>query len=261
MHEKHLKLLTENKYYLIYSKRTNRPYLNVNNAGFMFESRLEADAFIKEMKDDLMRKNEPQQNTKDVISLFYSCGMEKVFLKTSSSKDLVEVPVCKEDTKGVYYNCILTRSIIQLKQTKKKKYLRDMYKLKFIIPIMIKKRKKKEYHQLHYIYATVKKDMKYYVFFSTLQEFEKWNEKQNEVWKPLEVLMPAVKSIRGDNPVLINPLTDKLILTGQQINDMEEKYTKKTTSSSSNDTGEKRNEKESSNKRSNRQSSGQEHSK
>ena len=73
---------------------------------------------------------------------------------------------------------------------------------------------------MHYVYATLKKNMEFYVFFSTLAEFDKWNSQQRDEWKPLEIYMGDFKKIRKQNPIIINPLSDMLILTGEQVDDM-----------------------------------------
>lgn len=220
MNERHLKIITESKYYIIISKDTNRPYIDDNYSSYMFSNAKDANAFIKALKVGAYINKDSKQYTKEVISLFYALGVEKICIKPSGSDNFVDIPVLREDAKKFYYNGYLNSRIYRLKQTKKKKYLRDMYKAKFIVPILLDKRKSQNYPHMHYVYAKLKKNIEFYVFFSTIAEFEKWNTSQKDEWKPLEMRMGDFKKIRKDSPIIINPLSDQLILTGEQVDDM-----------------------------------------
>jgi hypothetical protein len=71
---------------------------------------------------------------------------------------------------------------------------------------------------MYYSYAKFGSDTKYYVLFSKLSEFEEWNKTQSDEWKPMELDLRKFGRIRDESPVIINPLTDKLILDNKQLN-------------------------------------------
>lgn len=214
MTEKQIQLLTTRSYYVVYSNITKKPYIDEEFSCYMIEDKEKK----KEIAKDTYIKNQPTINSKILISSYYQYGIKgiKVLLK---GKDVYEyIKIEKKDVlPKFYYNCFLNRNINMLKQTCKKKYLKEMYKAKYIAPVIIKRRKSGEYPKVQYIYATVKKNMEYYVLFSTVDEFEYWNKKQNLHCSPLQVHITDFDKIRKEHPVLINPSSDKLILTDEQI--------------------------------------------
>ena len=71
------------------------------------------------------------------------------------------------------------------------------------------------------MYAYIPNDAnKYYILFTTLQEFEKWNKDKKEDWKPLEINIRDFGRIRKGSPIVINPANDKQIFTDKDIKKM-----------------------------------------
>ena len=108
-------------------------------------------------------------------------------------------------------------SILRLKQTKKRKHLQELENVPFLAAIMLDDRKAGQYPSVHYCYAELSNGDIYYLLFTTLQEFETWNQTQENKFHPNQTCLQDFTRIRKGHPVLINPLSDKLILTHAQI--------------------------------------------
>ena len=220
MEKRLINLLTIDPYFLVMSKATKKPYIDANYSCYMFSSKREANGFVGVMEGTYI-DDKAKNYTKDICSLLYSYGVSCIHIKTAKNDDFVDIPVEQEDIRKQYYNGFLNSRICRLKQTRKAKYLREMYKAKFIVPILIDKRKRGQYPSLHYCYALMGDKNPLYVLFSTLREFDEWNKTQKETWEPLELYMDEFQKIRDNHAVVINPMSDMLILTDEQVREMD----------------------------------------
>ena len=216
MTQDNINLLTLRQYYLVMSSHTQKPFLDSGNGCYMFEVKSDADIFVKRVAYVFLA--EPKYYVqKNFCTEFYSYGIETIHAKTRKNDDYIDIPVEKEDAKKQYYNPAASRAVYQLKQTRQTKYLRMMKDLSFFVPVLIDLRLPKQYPVMHYSYATFNGADKNYLLFTTIQEFDDWNKEQGEKWKPMEVNLTTFGRIRVGNFVMINPMSDKLLLTDKQI--------------------------------------------
>ena len=195
MKQEHINLLTLKEYHLIISSKTSRPYIDAEGNCYMFEIRSDAEAFTKEVKDTYFDK---AQYYKQAVfcSEFYSYGIKGINVTRARAKDIITVPIEKDDVKNQFYNPEANRLLLRLKQTGYKKYLKQMKDIVLYAPVIIDPRFPKQHPKIHYSYATHDAGSKYYVLFSTLQDFESWSKTQDAHWKPLEVTFTKINQIR-----------------------------------------------------------------
>lgn len=209
-------LLTLKPYYKIRSATTGRIYMDKDLRCYLFETDREAKQFCEQF-DDLEIMEGDYIRQAPFLAHCYGMGIETIRIKEVSKENFTEIKIEKADIRRQYYNPKAVKNIVRLKQTRKKKFLEELMQAEFIVPILIKDRKEKEYPTLQYAYATFQDDTKYYLMFATLQEFEDWNTSQGNIFFPYKTNFKEHKQVRKENPILINPLTDKLILTKEQL--------------------------------------------
>lgn len=226
-----VKSLRGRKFCVIKSIATGLPYLDEKYRCYLFEKKKEAINFVDDAKmaDGIILKYEDiNEIDSHILKRIVFQGAKFVALKLDGEPDYFDIKVSKLKIKdNSYKNSILNGLICQLKQTKKAKYLRAMRKTHFIMPILVDKRKEGAYPSMHYIYATMGKTKPYYVLFSTVNDFENWNRNQPGQWDCIEIIMEDFNQIRLKNAVVINPMTDKLVLTGKQVDMISEEKKKK----------------------------------
>lgn len=211
-------LLTLNKYFQIFSSDTKRLYIDKNFRCYLFQSDLEAKQFCDQLEGTYFNSNSPSYVKQGpFISQCYGLGIEQIRIKTVKNEKYIDITVDKKDAKRQFYNPVTMRNILRLKQTKKNKYLKELAETLFISPILIDKREEGQYPVIHYSYGLLKDGSINYLLFTTLQEFEKWNDTQKQNFWPNQTSLQELNKIRNNNPVLINPLSDQLILTDKQI--------------------------------------------
>lgn len=217
--QKTIKFLSQRKYYIIYSVITKRIYLGEEYECYVFETKSDAQNYIEilqEQNEKTYHGESVEINEKNLTDIIDQ-GAKKLVVQLRDKEDFLDIKLTEMETKRKRYtNQMLQGLICRLKQTKKAKYLRGMKKAKFIMPILLDKREKKNFPSFHYIYATMGRGVKYYVLFSTLYEFEEWNKRQEKSWKCIEIIMEDFEKIRQGNAIIINPLSDMLVLTSKQ---------------------------------------------
>lgn len=211
-------ILTLNKYYQIFSADTKRLYMDKQYRCYLFQSDLEAKQFCDQLQDVYFNVNSPSYIKQGpFISLCYGLGIDQIRVKTAKNEKYVDISVNKKDAKRQFYNRSTVRNVLRLKQTRKNKYLKELAETLFISPILIDKRETGQYPVIHYAYGMLKDGSINYLLFTTLQEFEKWNDTQKQDFSPNQTSLQELNKIRNGNPVLINPLSDQLIITDKQI--------------------------------------------
>lgn len=209
-------LLTLSPYYIVYSDITKKPYIDRNNSCYLFEVKFDAQNFANELGHASVSESAYIKKTTSCTE-FYSYGIEQIRIKTRKNKEFVNIKIKEEDITKQFYNVLANRAICRLKQTNETKYLRELKGLPFFVPVLIDIRMPKQYPVIHYSYASFSGMDKYYLLFSTIQEFDKWNKDQENKWSPLGISLDTMGRIRGNDPVIINPIQDKLILTDRLI--------------------------------------------
>lgn len=227
MTKEHMDLLTITEYYMILSGNTKKPYLDRNFNVAMFESPTEADEYAKSAsasldgKDMLSVKEKTLYKVRELCPELYSMGANGINL-FKRGQSALNIPVTKEDAKrskkGVLFNPEVSRFVIRAQETNQKRYLRSLYNQHFYAPVFIEKRQKGQYPHVSYCYASFKTEDRYYILFTSLEEFTKWNMLQNNEYSPLEVKINTFDCIRNKNAVLINPISNKLFLTNNTFN-------------------------------------------
>ncbi len=212
-------LFQKKPYYLIRSTKTEKPYIDINDGCYLFEAKMEAISFTKNIPDTSI--DEARQLTPRFCTDMHSYGIKYIRIKERGEKKSTDIEITKNDIKKQFYNCEANRDILRLLQTSQKKYLRDLKDKLLIIPININVRAKGEYPVVQYCYATYDDPKKkYYILFSTIQEFNKWKEDQKDKgadWKSQGTSINNLKRICDGQDIIINPLSDKLIITNKNI--------------------------------------------
>ena len=228
MNKEDLNYLTLTEYILVKSKRTGRPYIGKDYTCYFFEVPSEAQKFADTLnKDgDKVELEKATYYTKNTFcTSFWSYGIEKIHVKTRN-KDANIINISKEDTIKKFYNHDGCKHLYRLMDSGLKSEFRALAKETYYSPVIISRRIEKEHPSVHYMYAYIPNDTnKYFILFTTLQEFEKWkfekwNENKKEDWKPLEINIRDFGRIRKGSPIVINPANDKQIFTDKDIKKM-----------------------------------------
>lgn len=203
------------KYYILYSKKTNLPYLNVSSMLYLFETKMDAETFQKSTQEPVYIKEDGE----DIVdfSRFYNLGFDKMFIfKARGEKK--KINITEADIKVKYYNKELNKGLLRMKQTSQNQYIRHIRKEKFLTPVLIEPRQFAEYPNMFYC-SIKEKEKHYYLMFSTLDEFNEWKNTKEENWEPLEITFLEIVEVLKKEYIYINPLSIKLILSIKQIKD------------------------------------------
>lgn len=223
MEQEFIDLFSLKRYNIIKSTKTGEIYLNEKNECFFMESPIEAKQFCKLNEGTDLLEAKYYKNIQVFVNTLYQQGVDAINIKLKNEKDFIKYKIKTEDLKkNGYCNHVVNQCLLQLIQTGYKKYLRLLKDEYFLTPVLLIKRKEEQYPVIKY--CAVKKDGKYYnILFSTLQEFEEWNEEQISKYCPLEVDISKFERIRKNNSVLVNPLSRKIILDSTAIKVIKEK--------------------------------------
>ncbi len=208
-------LLTIKPYYLIRSKRTKRPYIDMNRACYMFETNSDATTFAQESEDTYVEEAKTYRQAVFATE-FYSYGIRKIKVKGRKDETFIEIPIEPTDIHRQFYNEEVNHLLYRLKQTGKKEYLLALKNGQILIPTLIEARAKKFMPKIHYCYAEGQSGP-LYICFSTIQEFEKWNKTQGDKWAPLAVRFSDIDKIKKGCTICINPMDDKIIISSRQM--------------------------------------------
>lgn len=215
-------LLTLKEYKTILSDITKAPFVDKKGACYMFEIPSEARMFCENNPHTYESESKHMQGLAFWVSNLYLSGVKSVNIKTRENNHFVNVVFGPEDIKSnLYDNHNTNFHLLQLKQYSLKRNLRGLREGLFITPIMLPPRSEGEYPKINYCYVT-KNSRRFYVLFSNLKEFQTWNEKQNNAFSPLITDFLKAKRIRKKDGVLINPLSDKMMLTNEHLNMVEQ---------------------------------------
>ncbi len=201
------------KYYILYSKKTNLPYLNVSNMLYLFETKMDAEIFKKNASEPIYIKEDGE----DIVDFgkYYNMGFDKIYIFKAGGKKR-KINITEADIKVKFYNKELNKGLLRMKQTSQNQYIRHIKKEKFLTPVLIEPRQPKEYPNMFYC-SIKKQDINYYLMFSTIEEFNEWKGQKEEKWEPLEITLEEIIEIFNKEYIYINPLSIKLILSIEQI--------------------------------------------
>lgn len=213
MQKKDIDKLTLSEYFVIKSSKTNTVYMGPDRQAYLFsaESRNDANQFIKEHEGTYFDDKPAYYQSTNLLQELYPQGFSWVVINNNADE---KIEIVATDIPNDFFNARANANILLLRQSKKKQYLRNMAEETYITPVKIDKRKAKDVPLIHYAYATIPgRSEKFYLLFSTLQEFNKWNAEVGEKWDPLEANIKTFNQIRLQNPILVNPLSDKFVLS------------------------------------------------
>lgn len=209
-------LIQLSKFTIIKDKRTSKPHLDHDFSCLLYELYTDADAYVnrKENKDLYIENSDIY--TPEKISAIYAEGVQELtlILKDKSQK---KIKIGPDDLISGFYNNKANGIILLLKQTLEKQYLRMMKDIRIFAPVYIKSRFPKRYPEIHYSYAKFNEKDAFYVLFTTLQEYEEWVKTQDEKIQLMETTFVGYKNIYKNNSIIINPLSDKLILNKSHL--------------------------------------------
>lgn len=202
--------VTSTGQYLILSAITKKPYIDESRQSYLFANKLEAEAYIKNQKNDkIFWKNMSQEKLKTICSWCYAAGAEFIII-VEAGKQMVR-KLSERHLDKSYYNCRLNADMTLLHHTKKMKYIMDLAECEFIVPIKITNGDK-----VSIVYATVSKgDSNHFVYlaFTDLKEYEQWEKGMGIGWSPLAVDIDGLKRIGKKHGFMINPLGGRFVLT------------------------------------------------
>nr|WP_297765562.1 SseB family protein [uncultured Butyrivibrio sp.] len=212
-----MNLLTLNEYYLLLSKITGKPYIDERRNCYLFANKSDAESFCEEIKDTEI--SEASHYRMQFITDMHRLGVTNIRVMPRSNS-IEDIPIEESDLKKGYVNIEANFNAIMIKQTRKKKYMKALKRAVFLTPILIDPRLPGRYPEMHYSYATTNGEDMYYCLFTTLSEFDEWNKEQPQDWKAVEMPLYKICRIKKKSPVIINPLSDKLILTNAQVSEI-----------------------------------------
>lgn len=216
MTEEQMDLINLREYYLIKSTATNKPYIDEKRCCYMFDASLEADTFISSHKNTT-KADRAFYREETFCTEFYKVGIRGICVRLAKENQWINISIEKVNVRKQFYNAETNGTILLLKETSKKKYLRELQKSQFLVPVEIIHRRPGQCPSLHYCYAIARGNRQYYILFTTIQEFEQWSSSQKQEWEPLQMDLREFDRIRLKHDILINPLSDELVLTNQQI--------------------------------------------
>ena len=149
----------------------------------------------------------------------YGSGITTIRVKLIRRQDFIDVPVTKKDVRRGHYNPIAKAALLRLKQTAKRRYMNILSSALFLTPVVPSLRKRGEYPAIQYGLAKAG-DAQYMLLFTSIPEFDAWNDKQKTRYFPVEMSLPDLSSVRQGRAVYINPCSDRIVLSDKQIKEI-----------------------------------------
>ena len=203
-------------YYPVISEKTGRLYLDEGFRIYLFEADALAQEFCDRIKNAKIGE-ETSYTMQDLASICARMGAKTTYIMPSRADEYAKLDIDTRAKKLLHYNGDAVKKILLLKETKKKKYLRAMCKDYFVAPMEIAPREYGTYPYISHVIAQGGK-AEYIPLFSDLQEFLPWNEKMKNEFFPHAVTIADLKeNMEGEHPIIINPESDRLILSTQMI--------------------------------------------
>ena len=212
-----MNLLTLKEYNTIISEITKAPFVDKSGACYMFELPSEADMFCSNNPRTYKSDSKHMQGIKFWVSNLYLMGVKSVNIKTRESKEFRNIVFSDEDVKqNLYINHETNFNLLQLRQYSLAKNLRALKDGTFIAPVVLPERAECDYPKIKYCF--IQRDgERLYILFTNLKEFQTWNYSQGNKFSPLATNFLKAKRIRKNSSLLVNPLSDKLILTNELL--------------------------------------------
>lgn len=200
------------KYFFYVSNITKKVYIDEDGCFCVY--------YIKDDAEKTVRENshiESSLLTRKFFNEVFSLGANEIKIFSVDCKECEKLEnTNKNYTK--FENKELSRTLLQLMETNKKKYLLELGKHTFIAPLKIQTRKYKQAPKIRYSYAKIDNDeQKYFLIFSDIKHFEQWKNNQMDDWKPVEITLQRFEWIRKGNPIWINPFSNNIRLKSEYL--------------------------------------------
>lgn len=208
-------LFTEKLYHVMISDKTGRPFISDEYTAYAFMADKDVNDFIAKHRNVSPEK----ESLINDLSMFYDIGADYLVLK-ERDKDIVRIKIEEKNVRRRARNRELVRNLLLFLETSHSKYAREMGRLEMIVPLLIDRRQPCMPPNIHYAYATWQ-ESQYYLAFSTLQEFERWNKNCSPVMADLNEL----DNIRQGKNVIVDPHSLGLVLTDEILKEMHKEET------------------------------------
>ncbi len=215
--------------YPIYSAITNHIHMDDKRRTILFDNVDNATRYV-EKKNTAKKKaffvgsavQYTPENVQKYISRLYGQGATMIVLSIDAEDKPRIIPIDVQDVIPSQYNPVVMFNILKLKHTSERKYLSDLKNCMLIAAVKLTKRDFRGYPKVQYVFGAApgeKNSKRYFFLFTTMKEFTAWNKTQNYAYEPCEVEIRRFEAIKKKNPVLINPISDQLVLTDKQLQD------------------------------------------
>ena len=192
-------------------EKTHTPYITEEGESFVYISKEDSTGFLKTHPGSVLSEFQ-KYAAEELCSMCYSAGASKIRLvlkggKKERCEDLSRFPIKK------YYNPTLNRIYNLLRETRKKEYLYELDKEKFIVPIKIQNG-----IDLHIEYSVAKiNDKSYFLAFTSLEEFNLWASRV-EGYEAVEIQYEELIELSNDDDIIINVFGARYILDRDKKN-------------------------------------------
>lgn len=216
MELKDIDFLTKTEFYPVMSDRTGKYYMSRTGGAFLYEAKPEGETFAK--KQDKASLGEKKLfDRRELLEGLYSMGFSHINVKMRG-KDAVRYDIEDKNVPLKNYNVKTRRTVTLIRQTHLIAHLKELKDEAFYIPVRPLPREYGEYQEIEYCTARERdKNEKYYVCFTSAGELIAWAKTQKAPWSPVETSLTKMKRIRKDSGIIINPATDRLILTEKEL--------------------------------------------
>ena len=200
-----------NPVYLITYKTSGRPYIDEERISHAFLRRTDAEIYVNE-KDELAKQfceviDGRHYGYDEFTGMCYSSGAEKIYLQTGT--ELIDITIGRLPPNR-YYNPKLAGTLNLLLTTRKKQYLYELYKRKFIVPIRIDNG-----IVINYGIARIQ-EREFFLVFSDTDEYGIWASKV-EGFEPLELTFKEIQSLSLERDIIINITGSRFLLDKKKI--------------------------------------------
>ena len=200
-----LQSLELDRSYIIISTATERLYLDEERKAYLFFLKSEAIAFISSHENTKVSKA-VFRNQKKLLSVCYGAGAVHLVITRNSKEELIALTPNRVEPG--FYNTDLNAAICLLKETKEEKYIQDMVKEPFLVPVRIKS----DNDTQEIVYGIARHHDKgsfSFLAFSDLDEYQKWADVVAG-WKPLMVPFDVMCQIGKQHGYIINLMGNRL---------------------------------------------------
>lgn len=213
-----------NEAYTITSSKTNGLYVDEDNTCYVFSSKTRAEAFIL-TRPELSFDGPKYYTLTSLMTYCYAAGATVMQLTIGTVRE--KMPLAESMLESRYYNNQLNRVITHLRQTKKKKYLKELKDCEFIMPARIEENDNGV--SIFYAVAQIENGEEFkYLAFSDLDEFGVWSG-HVPGWSPIKMTYRSMWRISRHHGVILNPYGRKFTIQREHMEYIEEeaKHAKK----------------------------------